>query len=63
MPDEVRTSPNAYVSQNPADHDGVVPKCSFCSSANATRMCAAIGNALACEECFQDWLNGGFDEE
>ncbi len=49
------------LSTDPADFDGRRPYCAFCTDEFATKRCK-VGGMLLCDECFQDWLNGRYDE-
>ena len=55
-----RTVPDNRISTDPADYDGVLPHCSFCTDAIATKRCN-VGGALACDGCYDEWLMGRFD--
>jgi hypothetical protein len=56
-----RFEDKSILSGDPADFEGVMPQCEFCTDNVATRRCA-VGGMLLCDECYQDWLNGRYDE-
>ena len=49
------------LSTDPADFDGRRPYCASCTDEFATKRCK-VGGMLLCDECFQDWLHGRYDE-
>jgi hypothetical protein len=49
------------LSTDPADYDGRRPWCQFCTDNHAV-VRTVVGAHLLCDECFQDWLNGRYDE-
>lgn len=49
------------LSRDPADFDGRLPSCGWCSDNQATKRVA--GHDIFCNECFDEWLMGRFDQD
>ncbi len=60
-PDDVDYKADTDLSSDPADFDGKLPHCEFCTDAVATKR-TRVGGHLLCTECYGDWMMGRFDE-